>query len=75
MAAEPSAPPLPFTYMGKLEEEGGPTTYFLERGPQVLAVAAGETIDAQYRLAEASPSELAFVYLPRQARQVLRLPP
>lgn len=69
--AAPSAPPLPFVYIGQMQEEGQATVYYLERGPQVLAVAVGETIDGTYRVEGPQSGQLEFTYLPLRLRQGL----
>lgn len=69
----PVAPPLPFAYIGQWTEEGQATVYYLERGPKLLAVSAGATIDAEYRLEGASGGELAFTYVPLNTRQTIRI--
>ncbi|MDH5538354.1 MAG: hypothetical protein OEY03_03015 [Rhizobacter sp.] len=72
--AKPAGPPaLPFAYIGKLDEEGSRTIYYLERGISVLTVVEGEVI-GDYRFDAAKAGELAFTHLPTQGRQVLRLP-
>lgn len=70
-APPPTAPPLPFTYIGQMQEEGERTMYYLERGPQVLTVTAGETIDNTYRVEGTREGRLEFTYLPLNTRQGL----
>jgi hypothetical protein len=67
----PTAPPLPFVYIGQLQEEGQATVYYLERGPQVLVVAVGETIEGTYRVEGPQNGQLEFTYLPLRVRQGL----
>jgi hypothetical protein len=69
----PTAPPLPFTYIGRFQEEGQPMVYYLERGADVLVVAAGQQIDNNYRLEAAANGQLQFTYVPLDARQVLSI--
>ena len=68
-----TAPPLPFAYIGKVIE-GGKTEIWLERGGELLAVAPGAKIGADYRLEAAEGDTLAFTYLPLGLRQTLDLP-
>lgn len=68
----PSAPPLPFQYMGKLEE-GGQTLVFLSQQQRTLAVRQGETVDGVYRVDRISPESIVFVYLPLKQKQSLQL--
>jgi len=72
-APAPVAPPLPFVYVGQFHEDGQATVYYLERGVQVLTVAAGQDIDASYRLEGLSNGALEFIFLPLNTRQSLRI--
>jgi hypothetical protein len=67
----PSAPPLPFRYLGKLVD-GGKLAVFLARGDESLAVAAGERI-GDYRVDSVTDSEVTFTYLPLKTKQSLPL--
>ena len=66
----PVAPPLPFTYMGKVVEDGTETV-FLTRDDRSYAVKRGETIDRVYRVEKIAPSSVTFIYLPLRQRQQL----
>lgn len=70
--APPSAPPLPFVYMGKLEN-GGATTVFLIQGDRNLVVKEGEVIDQTYRVDRVTSTDITLVYLPLGQRQVMAL--
>jgi hypothetical protein len=66
----PVAPPLPFTYMGKVVEDGTETV-FLTRDDRSYAVKSGETLDGVYRVEKIAPSSVTFTYLPLRQRQQL----
>ena len=68
----PRAPPLPFTYMGQLEEEGG-IALFLGRDKRTLVVRRGDLIESSYRVEEVTPRRATFVFLPLDERQHLTL--
>ncbi|MGQ0544176.1 MAG: hypothetical protein ACT4P3_02445 [Betaproteobacteria bacterium] len=72
-ADKPAAPPLPFAYLGKVIE-GGKVEIWLSRGGELLAVAPGDRIGADYRLDAAEGDTLAFTYLPLGQRQTMDLP-
>ena len=72
--AKPEAPALPFRYMGKVIEDGK-TEILLLRGADHFSVAAGQKIDGEYRLDQASASALTFTYLPMKQKQTLELIP
>jgi hypothetical protein len=70
---EKAGPPaLPFTYIGKLIEDGK-LAVFLSRGGESLSVKPGDTIAGEYRVDAISESEITFTYLPLKAKQRLPL--
>jgi hypothetical protein len=72
-AAAPSAPPLPFRYFGKLIENGR-LEVFVMRGDEVLSIAKGQKIDAEYRVDSITDTSISFTYLPLKMRQTMDLP-
>ena len=66
----PQAPPLPFTYMGRLAEERD-TTVFLTLGDRNLVVKLGDTIDNTYKVEEVGDTSIVLTYLPMNQRQTL----
>lgn len=66
----PTAPPLPFVYIGKLEEEGR-ITVFLAREGTNYSVKQGDQIDGVYRIDHVSAQAVVFTYLPLNIRQTL----
>jgi len=68
---KPTAPPLPFRYLGKLLD-GGKLAVFLAHGQESLAVAAGDTI-GEYRVDAVTETEVTFTYLPLKMKQSLPL--
>jgi hypothetical protein len=71
-AAKPAAPPLPFRYIGRLIE-GGKTETFVMRGDEPISIAAGQQIDAEYRVDAITDSSIRFTYLPLRLKQSLDL--
>jgi hypothetical protein len=71
-AEPPSAPPLPFTYFGRLTGSGR-TEVFVMRGEELISVAPGQTIDAEYRVDQVTDTAIAFTFLPLKTRQSLEL--
>jgi len=69
----PSAPSLPFNYMGRIQEEGGPVVVFLTQDSKAYAVRVGEAVDESYRLESVSPTQLVLVYLPLNTKQTLNV--
>lgn len=68
----PSAPPLPFAYFGSLTQDGKTEVYVI-RDDEVISIAAGRKIDAEYRVEAVSASSIRFVYLPLKTVQSLEL--
>lgn len=66
----PTAPPMPFAYIGKLEEEGR-TMIFLSRQGVNYSVKQGDQIEGTYRVEEISPHAVILTYLPLNIRQTL----
>jgi hypothetical protein len=65
-----TAPPIPFTYMGKLRS-GADTAIFLTQGDRNLVLREGDTIDSVYRVEHIADREITLVYLPLSQRQTI----
>lgn len=68
----PQAPPLPFTYLGRLDE-GNRTTVFLAGPSKDHAVTTGAVIDGVYRVDEITPQRVVVTYLPLGQQQSLSI--
>jgi len=68
----PTAPPLPFSYMGKMLEDGR-TTIFLTRQNRNFVVSAGDTIESTYRVDEINARFMTLTYLPLNIKQTLQI--
>lgn len=68
-APPPSAPPLPFRYLGRLEE-GAQVAVFLADGTQTRVVRQGDRL-AQYRIDDITPQGMRLTYLPLNETQRL----
>jgi hypothetical protein len=69
----PRAPPLPFRYLGLLNDGAGRITYFLIRGAATLSVSVGDKFDGTYSLDSADGGALQFTFLPLKERQSLAI--
>jgi len=69
--ARPEAPPLPFRYLGKMQD-GGKLAVFLANGEESFVAAAGQKI-GEYRIDSVTDEEVRFTYLPLKTKQVLPL--
>jgi hypothetical protein len=69
---KPAAPPLPFTYLGQMLDEGK-LQVFVARGDNSYSLSAGLTID-QYRVDKIADGSVTFTHLPSRTRQTLHIP-
>ncbi|MCK9984501.1 MAG: hypothetical protein AzoDbin1_00973 [Azoarcus sp.] len=68
--AAPQAPPLPFRYVGAIDDAQGRAVFLLE-GTQVRLARPGEEIAGRYRVERITPSAVEFTYLPLKKLQTL----
>jgi hypothetical protein len=68
----PSAPPLPFVYLGKSLADGT-WEVFLGRGDRTIIVQNNSVIDGTYRIDAIKPPLLTFTYLPLNQIQQLTI--
>jgi hypothetical protein len=71
-AAPPQAPPLPFSYLGKLIDAER-ITVFLFNGNRTWAVGSGDTIDGAYRVDAIGDRTMTLTYLALGIRQELEI--
>jgi len=72
VAPIPTAPPLPFTYVGKLIQDGKLAVFIGMRGQDML-IKKGEIIAQTYHIDDISSTEVKMTYLPLQIQQILKL--
>ncbi|MBV9725923.1 MAG: hypothetical protein JO299_12210 [Gammaproteobacteria bacterium] len=68
---KPTAPPLPFTFMGSYTPNGSAAVFFLTNGEKVYDVHLGDTIDNTYSVDAFSNGQLTFTYKPLNQQQQL----
>jgi hypothetical protein len=68
---KPTAPPLPFTFMGSYTPNGSPAVFFLTNGDKVYDVHLGDTIDNTYTVDALTNGQLVFTYKPLNQQQQL----
>lgn len=61
---KPTAPPVPYTYMGKMENSPQGTLFFLSANNKVQLVKPGQTIDNLWKLDKDDANTLYFTYIP-----------
>ncbi len=67
----PTAPKVPFSYMGKIEDSPKGSLVFLVVNNKLYSVAKGEKVDQQWRFDSEDTNTLRFTYLPLNLTQVL----
>ena len=68
--SKPTAPPLPFKYLGKLNEEGETRVFLNHQGKHIIA-KVGDVINGTYSVEEISGGQMTFLYQPLNEKQVL----
>ncbi|OHC67887.1 MAG: hypothetical protein A3H93_16180 [Rhodocyclales bacterium RIFCSPLOWO2_02_FULL_63_24] len=70
---KPTAPPMPFKYMGALEDtsQGGKTLVYLAKGNDSFQVAVGDKFADAYQLEKIERGQLVIRYLPLSILQTL----
>lgn len=69
----PTAPPLPFSYLGRMTR-GEQIIVYLLRNQELLVAEAGTALDDTYRLDSVSDTSVQFVYVPLGTKQSLAVP-
>jgi hypothetical protein len=69
----PSAPPLPFVYMGKLAEEGEKVVILLTKQDRSYTVREGDVLDNVYRVDEVRSPVMILTYLPLNIKQTIQI--
>lgn len=68
---KPTAPPLPFSYMGLYDDAEGPAVIMLVRSDRLYTVSEGDLIDGTYRVDRVANGMIEMTYLPLQEKQQL----
>ena len=71
-AAKPVAPPLPFVYMGKMQEDGK-TVVFLTQNDLPIIAKVGDVLGSNYRVDAIRPPLMEFTYIPLAQKQTLNI--
>lgn len=67
---KPVAPPLPYTFAGRMLQDG--TVYvFLARGDRVITAKQGDTVDGVYRVDSITETVVGLTYVPLNEKQTL----
>lgn len=66
----PTAPPLPFTFLGKMVENGQ-IVVFLSNADRNIVARSGDIIDGTYKVDSITPTLMTMTYLPLNIKQTL----
>ncbi len=69
---KPTAPPLPFQYLGKLNDGGEMRVFLNHQGKHIIA-RVGDVINGTYSVDEISGGQMTFLYQPLNEKQVLAI--
>jgi len=69
---KPVTPDPPFTYLGRIDQDGR-SHVFLGLGADPRVVEVGESVDAQWKVEKADPTQLVLRYLPLNEIRIVAL--
>ena len=72
-SAPATAPPLPFAFVGGIEEGPGGSRTFLSANDALYVVSAGDVLEGIYKVESVTPAAVVFIHLPTGERQTLNL--
>jgi hypothetical protein len=71
MNAVPSAPPLPFSFLGKLDVGDGRQRFYLLKGDTQFTISPGDVFDGIYQFEGVKDGHLVILYKPLSVPQTL----
>ncbi|MGG7607179.1 hypothetical protein [Massilia sp. BKSP1R2A-1] len=71
--AEQPPPPLPYTFLGQMQNDGEQILY-LGRSDQVLLARKGDVLESSYKVVEVSSTQVEFESVQSGIRQALPIP-
>lgn len=73
VVAPPGPPPLPFQFVGQMNDSTDQVVY-LARGEQALLARTGETLEETYKVLAITPLQIEFEHIPTGQKQALVFP-
>jgi hypothetical protein len=67
----PTAPPVPYRFIGQLEDRKAKPAVFLTKGDTLLVVHVGDVLENTYRVESFTSTQVVITYLPLSERQVI----
>jgi len=69
----PTAPPVPFRFVGLLEEKSSKPAAFIAKGDALYVVHVGDVVESTYRVESFNSAQVVITYLPLQQRQTIEV--
>jgi hypothetical protein len=69
----PTAPPLPYTYLGRYGRAGDKQVFFIVKDDRVYDVHVGDVLEKIYSVDGVENGQLKMTYLPLGTRQSLQV--
>ncbi len=69
----PMAPPIPFRFVGLLEEKSSKPAAFIAKGEALYVVHVGDVVENTYRVESFNSAQVVVTYLPLQQRQTIEV--
>jgi hypothetical protein len=69
----PTAPPVPFRFVGLLEEKSAKPAAFIAKGDALFVVHVGDVVESVYRVESFNSAQVVVTYLPLQQRQTIEV--
>lgn len=67
----PVAPPVPFRFVGLIEEKAAKPAAFIAKGDALFVVHVGDVVESTYRIESFNSAQVVITYLPLQQRQTI----
>jgi hypothetical protein len=72
-APAPTAPPVPFRFVGLIEEKAAKPAAFIAKGDALFVVHVGDVVESTYRVESFNSAQVVVTYLPLQQRQTIEV--
>jgi hypothetical protein len=69
----PTAPPIPFRFVGLIEEKSAKPAAFIAKGEALYVVHVGDVVETNYRVESFNSAQVVVTYLPLQQRQTIEV--
>lgn len=67
----PEAPPIPFKFIGQIEDKSAKPAAFITKGEALFVVHVGDVVENTYRVESFNSAQVVVTYLPLKQRQTI----